>query len=74
MNICALLSALARLPYHIVVEFKINKEFKKKRIKTDLGGSSGDTKRDMKKYCTNFILKLKNVELCSAKDCSRSWD
>jgi len=21
-----------------------------------------------------FVLKLKNVELCSAKDCSRSWD
>lgn len=25
MNICALLSALARLPYRVVVEFKINK-------------------------------------------------
>lgn len=46
----------------------------KRRIKADLGGLSGDSKSDIKKYCTNFDLKLKNVELCSAKDCSRSWD
>lgn len=42
--------------------------------KADLGGLSGDSSSDIKKYCTNFVLKLKNVELCSAKDCSRSWD